>query len=276
MKPSPASPSANRRRTGLPETRRLRRGLRLKACLPTPRLQKLKGSKTAGKTAPNSQILPEQQILEIRDQEQARIGQDLHDGLCQDLVGLAFDANALERRLASAGHPEAALARRIVDCLDGAISEARAVSRGLFPGRLEEGLPSALRRLAADISERLGVQCTFRCGGREPVVDRDASVQLYRIGQEAITNAIRHGKARRICVKLLENADSLKLSIENNGRGFLAGLRSNGMGLQIMKQRALSLGGLLRISQTMNGLTVVSCRMPMARSGGPKRRSALP
>lgn len=276
MKSSSASPGANRRRVGLPEARKSRQGLHPKACHPIRSSHRSRDVKTAGKAAPSPQILPEQQILEIRDQEQARIGQDLHDGLCQDLVSLAFDANALERRLASAGCREAAQARRIADCLDRAISEVRAVSRGLFPGRLEEGLPSALRGLAAYISERFKVRCEFRCGARGPTIGREASVQLYRIAQEAITNAIRHAKARRIWVKLLGNADSLELSVVNNGRVFRPGVSPNGMGLQIMKQRAVSLGGILHIYQDINGLTVVSCRAPLAKSSGLKRRCLSP
>jgi signal transduction histidine kinase len=233
---------------------------------------RVRNTKTVGKTAPRPQILLEQQILEIREQEQARIGQDLHDGLCQDLVSLAFDANALERHLASAGHPKAPQARRIADCLDRAISEARAVSRGLFPGQLEEGLPLALRGLTADISARLRVECKFQCGVREPLVDCYTSVQLYRIAQEAITNAIRHGKARRIRVKLLKRAEGLELIVENNGREFRPETPVNGIGLKIMRQRALSLGGCIRIYHSRNGLMVVSCRVPATRTGDLKRR----
>jgi PAS domain S-box-containing protein len=102
----------------------------------------------------------ERQLLEISDREQGRIGQDIHDGLCQQLVSIAFDANSLEKSLTSQAHPESKFARRMAMLLDEAISESRRVSRGLYPVRLEsEGLVSALKDLARSTSERFGLRC---------------------------------------------------------------------------------------------------------------------
>ena len=108
----------------------------------------------------------ERQLLEISDREHAHIGQDIHDGLCQHLVSLAFDANSLQGTLAAARRPEARTARRIADYLDQAITEARQLSRGLFPVRLaREGLPPALEELAEATRDRFNIRCRFASEG---------------------------------------------------------------------------------------------------------------
>ena len=110
----------------------------------------------------------EHQLLEISDREHARIGQDIHDGLCQQLVSLAFDANLLRRELAAGGRPLAKTANRLANYLDQAISEARQLSRGLFPVRLEkEGLPSALEELARTTRDRFKLRCSFKSLGSD-------------------------------------------------------------------------------------------------------------
>jgi PAS domain S-box-containing protein len=204
----------------------------------------------------------ERQILEISDREQARIGQDIHDGLCQQLVSLAFDANSLGRHLSGQEHPEAGVALRLADLLDQAITESRQLSRGLFPIRLEgEGLAPALEELAKTTRDRFRVRC--RLITQEPVRIENGTVatHLYRIAQEAITNAVKHSQAKVISMSLRARAGQLELKVEDNGTGFAPGAATTaaGMGLHIMDYRARSIGGTLRVTPRSRRGTLVSC-----------------
>jgi PAS domain S-box-containing protein len=211
----------------------------------------------------------ETQILEISDRAQARIGQDLHDGLCQELVSLAFDANALQRKLAARSLPEAALAARMAEALDLAITESRRLSRGLFPIRLEaEGLVSALQELARTTAERYHLPC--RVETSSPIVPTDLAVatHLYRIAQEAVNNAAKHGHPRTITIRLRTDAAGLTLTVEDDGLGLSPEVtgRLGGMGLHIMRYRARSIGGSLRVEAGPAGGAAVCCCVP-ASSG---------
>jgi PAS domain S-box-containing protein len=210
----------------------------------------------------------ERQIVELSDHEQARIGQEIHDGLCQQLVGLAFDANALVRDLSAVARPEAAAALRMASHLDEAITEARRLARGLFPLPLEtEGLPGALELLARTTADRFHIQC--RCDSTAPMILRNSAMatHLYRIAQEAVNNALKHAGARTISIQLLPQDDGLELRVEDDGIGLRAGHERQspgGMGLQIMDYRARRIGGALRVTPRASGGTVLSCCVPHA------------
>ncbi len=215
--------------------------------------------------AENDRHRLERQILEISDREQARIGQEIHDSLCQHLVSLAFDANSLHRALAARRRPETKISRRIAHYLDEAITESRQLSRGLFPVRLAtEGLSPALDELARTTRSRFKVRCRF--SGKGPVAVKDSAVatHLYRIAQEAVANAIKHSQARSISIRLRAHADRLDLSIEDNGRGFAPARPKKplGLGLHIMDYRARSIEGTLRLGRGRRGGTLVSCCIP--------------
>jgi PAS domain S-box-containing protein len=208
--------------------------------------------------------LLEREILEISDREQARIGQDLHDGLCQQLVSLAFDSNSLEQQLAARGLPEATTARKMAQLLDDSITEARAVARGLFPVQLEaDGLSLALQQLAAGVSARTKVHCRVDCP--QPVLVRDNAVatHLYRIAQEAVNNALKHGQAGSILIQLISHHTGIKLGIEDDGVGItVKPTTAGGMGLHIMNYRAQAVGGELTIERAGHRGTVVTCFAP--------------
>ena len=209
----------------------------------------------------------ERQILEISDREQARIGQEIHDGLCQQLVSLAFDANSLAEQLASKQLPQTPTAQRIADFLDRAITESRQLARGLFPIRLEaEGLLSALEELARTTRERFGVECQFQCEQVSGVKTKAVATHLYRIAQEAVTNALRHGRPKSVILRLKTRGSQLELGVEDDGLGISASnrKRSGGMGLHIMDYRARSMGGSFSIEAGTCGGTVVSCCVPAA------------
>jgi PAS domain S-box-containing protein len=204
----------------------------------------------------------ERQILEISDREHARIGQDIHDGLCQHLVSLAFDANSLEHALSTRRRPEAKIARRIARFLDLAITESRQLSRGLFPVRLEtEGLSPALEELAAATRSRFKIRCRFACKGPVAVANSTMATHLYRIAQEAVSNAIKHSRARSVAIRLDAVSGKLELSVEDNGMGLqpVKRRKTAGLGLHIMDYRARAIGAALRVGPGRRGGTIVSC-----------------
>jgi signal transduction histidine kinase len=207
----------------------------------------------------------ERQILEISDREQARLGQEIHDGLCQQLVSLAFDANALAAELAVKEVPAARVAVRISDLLDRAITEARQLARGLFPIRLDaQGLPSALEELARATQDRFGVACEFESTKTAPLASKTMATHLYRIAQEAVTNAVKHGKPRSIKLRLEDSSGQLLLRVEDDGQGMVPEkLHENrGMGLHIMDYRARSIGGSFSFAAGANGGINICCSVP--------------
>ncbi|MGA9777465.1 MAG: PAS domain-containing protein [Verrucomicrobiia bacterium] len=206
----------------------------------------------------------EREILEISDREQARIGQDLHDGLCQQLVSLGFDNNSLEQQLAAQARPEVAAVQKMGKVVDDAIAEARALARGLFPVQLEtDGLSLALRQLAAGVCARARVHCRVDCP--EPVLVRDNTMatHLYRIAQEAVNNAVKHSRAGSIVIELKTNQNRIELKVSDNGIGIPTSRHpTGGMGLHIMNYRAQAIGGTLNIERAARHGTVVSCSAP--------------
>lgn len=204
-------------------------------------------------------------VLEISDREQARIGQEIHDGLCQELVGLAFDVNSLEAALSARQHPLAAQAARISACLDQAITETRRIARGLFPVSLEtEGLSLAIEALARMTSSRFAIPCRFAASGPVEEPPTRMAINLYRIVQEAVTNAVKHSGARSIAIQLHRLPDEFEITIEDDGRGISPNSprRPDAMGLHIMQYRAGLIGARLHIDPRQQGGTVVSCCLP--------------
>ena len=159
----------------------------------------------------------ERQILEAAANEQRRIGQDLHDSLCQDLVGIAFAIDHAQRALSrrAAGKSLAKLSNAV----RAAAGQARDLARGLNPVDLKSGLWSALDSLAVKVSQSFGVHCAFRWDRVARVRDETTATHLYRIAQEAVGNAVRHGKAQRIEITLASRGGTLVLAVADNGIG---------------------------------------------------------
>jgi signal transduction histidine kinase len=204
----------------------------------------------------------ERRILTISDAEQQRIGADLHDGLGQQLTGLACLATAMRDRL-KAIHPEeceqAALIARLAN---QATAQARALARGLCPVQLEQtGLLSALEDLTCQSQLLLGIACEFRTKGPPPLCDHMTAIHLYRVTQEAINNAARHGNARRIVVRLVSRGSRHRLSVTDNGRGFdaSAGRTAPGGGLRLMNYRATVIGAVFSVVSRPGCGTRVAC-----------------
>jgi PAS domain S-box-containing protein len=204
-------------------------------------------------------------VMEVSGREQRRIGQDLHDGLGQLLTGIAFMSKVQEQRLAEKGAPEAAETSKILRLVNEAIHKARELSRGLMPELAKpNGLMSSLEQMAHEVEEVFGVSCRFYSD--EPLLIRDATVasHLYHIAQEAVSNGVKHGKARHIEINLRNRRASGVLIVRDNGCGIASGPREHaGMGLDIMKHRAKMIGGALAIESNGQG-TTVRCHFPVA------------
>lgn len=212
----------------------------------------------------------QKEILEISGREQRRIGQDLHDGLGQLLTAIAFLAHALQQRLEESAGDEAESAEQIVKLVYDAIAKTRSIARGLCPIHVEEnGLISALQDLAADVETLYGIRCDFECPIDLSIEDTMVATHLYRIAQEAVTNALRHGDAKH--VRLLLNGENghCVLTVTDDGIGVPCekGERK-GLGFSIMNYRATMIGGTLEVCQGPNGGTVVRC--PFPRTAGEK------
>jgi signal transduction histidine kinase len=205
------------------------------------------------------------------------------------LTGTALLARGLARRLASVDAPEAEAAGEVVKHVKDADQLARRLARGLVPVELEAGgLSAALERLGASAAPLFGIDCQVRTAGEEVPLDDPTPAHLFRIAQEALSNAARHGQAGRVTVTLAYSAERLRLRIEDDGVG-IAGARGpgpgepsssptalrvsaparpddpRGMGVRIMHYRARVIGGALEIRPGPDGGTVVTCTVPLHR-----------
>jgi PAS domain S-box-containing protein len=212
----------------------------------------------------------QKEILEISDREQRRIGQDLHDGLCQQLAGIELMSQVLAGNLAGKSKEHARRASEIAGHVREAISHTRSLARGLSPVTLEsEGLMSALQDLATTTEKIFNVTC--RCSFPKPVEIRDHALatHLFRIAQEAVSNAIKHGKATRILIQLRERGGEVSVTVADNGSGLPEPLpKSKGIGLRIMQSRASMIGGTLLIVNDPKGGARITCSVALKRVPG--------
>jgi len=213
-------------------------------------------------------------VLETVEQVQRRIGQDVHDGLSQQLSGIAYLAHLLHRKLVSQCLPEAEEARRIVELVTEASQQAREVARGLLPVKPEpNGLAVALRRLAGTIERTSPLNCWVLCEPHLGIRDATLATHLYRIAQEAVHNAVKHSQANEVVIHLNRSEGRLQLIIEDDGRGWRGGAAPDqGMGLETMRYRARVIGATLRWrSGNGRGVRLV-CSLPLA-SASPRKES---
>jgi two-component system sensor kinase FixL len=203
----------------------------------------------------------EKEILEISDREQRRIGQDLHDGLCQHLTGIELMSQVLAQKLSPKSKAQAAQADEIARYVRDAISHTRSLARGLSPVTLEsEGLMSALHDLATSTEKIFRVEC--RCDFPAPVElnDHATATHLFRIAQEAVSNALKHGKAKCVIITLTDEDGRITLKVSDNGKGFPKGIANpKGMGLRIMQSRAGMIGGAIAAESKAGGGVEIIC-----------------
>lgn len=202
----------------------------------------------------------EREVLNISETEQRRIGQDLHDGLCQYLAGLTCGASSLRDDLEKLHvRSEANAAGELVKLLHDAVLQTRDLAHELIPPQVSRlGLGLALESLAQSVARLHGLTCSFQFHGGSPNWDEQTAMHLYRIAQEAINNATRHGKARNIFVFLNTTDHSISLRVLDDGVG-ISDPYLDGTGLTIMRYRARSIGGELTIERRNGTGTTVSC-----------------
>jgi len=209
----------------------------------------------------------EREVLEASNREQQRIGNDLHDGLGQELTGIALLLRGLENR---AEREAAALSPAIEEVallVNDAIFTTRALARGLSPVTFDRGgLALALEELARRLSAMFHINVRCEADDRlDRGLESVNALHLYRIAQEAVTNAAQHGSAGKVMIELRFDAGRGLLRIEDNGHGFNPAMhQSKGLGLRIMHYRAQMMAGSLRIESARSRGTVVSCWFPKA------------
>ena len=210
-------------------------------------------------TTLNRQLI--QEILEISAREQRRIGQDLHDGLSQHLTGIAFLSKVLEQKLSIISSCDASQAKELTQLVHQAIDMTRSLASGLLPVELgEDGLMLALEEFSATVSNVFNIACVFTCNTPVFITDTNASTHLFRIAQEAVNNAIKHGSARHIKITLARQNENNILTIEDDGVGFPDELETKkGMGLRIMNYRSRMIGASLSVGNNPSGGGIVTC-----------------
>lgn len=224
------------------------------------------------------------EVLRIGELAQQRIGRDLHDDLCQQLAGIEFLSQTLTRRLQEANRPEAADAEEIARLIRSAVEYTRDLSHGMSPLSQEpDSLISALEELSVRTARHFGVTVDFRCPTPVRVTDPEMATHLYRVTQEAVSNALRHGKATRLEIGLANLGDRIQLAIRDNGKGLPRSLpkKRQGLGLRIMQYRAGIIGGSLVIQREPTGGTTVACtvhihRPQAATTQNPKHEAKKP
>lgn len=206
----------------------------------------------------------ERELLELSERERRGLAQELHDGLGQQLGGVAYLCNVLHQKLADRRAPETGDAARIFSLVREAIEQTRRVSRGLSPIRSEpDGLMIALRELAAQTTGLFRVRCRFIC--RKPVLIGDSLLagHLYRIAQESVNNALKHAKPRGVNIRLSSAREKLTLNVADDGKGIgMLSPTRQGLGLRIMQYRAGLIGGTLTVQPGRRGGTEIICQAP--------------
>jgi signal transduction histidine kinase len=207
----------------------------------------------------------EREILRTSEREQQRIGRDLHDSLGPHLAAIGYAATILANKLRERGQAEGAEAEGICKMVGEAVTITRNLARGLFPVQMDStGLAVALQDLARTFSRQSEMAVTFYETGDPLVADPEGAMHLYRIVQEAVNNAGKHGGAKNVTIVMSKNDDSLSLVIADDGKGITTTQSgTGGVGFHSMKYRARDLGGTLNIKSSANEGTIISCEIPL-------------
>ncbi len=207
----------------------------------------------------------EQDIIDAGSREQRRLAQEMHDNLVQRMASVGYKGDVLVERLRDAGSSHAETLAGIIAMNRVAMKEARTIARHADPVQLNrDGLPSALLDLAATAGETYDIDCTFRQDISLGSFDRDVALHLYRIAQEALSNAVRHGNPQCVRLELCTRDGLLALTVADDGEGIPRDApRSEGMGLRNMQHRARVIGASFAVSPNSPQGTVVSCTLPV-------------
>jgi len=206
----------------------------------------------------------ENELIEATERERKRIGIDLHDDLGQHLNGIALMLKGLELRLQNKGLDEAADAAKIQALVFKTINHAHNVAKGLasMDWSGDQDLVQALTALAGQVKSLFGIECKFALSGEVPSLDTSVVSQLYKIAQEAVTNAVKHGQAKQVEIALWNNSQKMTLSIKNDGLPFPEKEEANGrMGMHIMNHRASVIDASLSVKASGRRGTIVICTL---------------
>lgn len=216
----------------------------------------------------------ERALLETGERERRAVGHQLHDGPCQQITAALLRCKVAHNALTAGGaHAEAAHVQAISELLDASVAEIHDLARGLSPAALSPGaLVAALDGLARRVRASGAVECEFIHDGAARPADLELSSQLFRIAQEAVTNALRHARARRIRIELARGDEGDQLLIRDDGVGFAPDGNRDGMGLRIMRYRSELIGGSFAVGTAPGGGTLVTCTLPLPQAGA--RREA--
>ena len=202
----------------------------------------------------------ERELMEIADRERKRIGQDLHDDLGPHLIGIEVLSKVLQRKLSAKHIDEASHVERIRNLIQEATDKTKTFARGLCPVNLEaDGLRTALCELARKTEDFYGVLCKLKCPASVLIYDNTVATHLFYITQEAVNNAVRHGRARNIEIELVAEGSRLTLKITDDGVGMASITHEGGMGLRTMDFRARVIGKSMRVYRSPSGGTTVEC-----------------
>jgi len=205
----------------------------------------------------------EREVIESCGREQRRIAYDLHDGVGQHLVGIALSAKLLEQELRGEHPAQAKKASAIVRLANQTARHARLTARSLEGADGVGDLKVALEALAANVRTNCRVAANVKADASSFPVSAPAAAQLYRIVQEALHNAVEHGRARKVQIDLVVDGDNMALTVRDDGKGFDGSAASNGMGLRIMRYRAQCIGGSCEVQSNRTEGTIVTCRVPL-------------
>lgn len=205
----------------------------------------------------------EREIAQIGDEERRRLGQDVHDGVCQQLTGALLRCEALQRRLGKGETLASGDLSEVSSLLEEAIDEAHDVAEGLSPLESHpQAFAEALRTLAKRTQRSSAIRCDFIATGNVLVNEPATAQHLYRIAQEALNNAVRHSQASRIVVELRGEDGELLLQVQDDGVGLPAAIPNRGMGLRSMASRAQMMDGEFTVTRAAESGARVSCRVP--------------
>ncbi len=211
----------------------------------------------------------EREVLQVATREQRRMGEELHDELGQELTGLGYLASSLDGRLRKQSHPEAATSAELVAGIGQALRRTRAIVRGLLPVEIDAAnLEPALEALTVEIQERFDISCRLESRGHLGVQDDHSAIQLYRIAQGAVNNAIKHSQAAKVDIGIETRGRQTILRIRDDGIGIPRDAeKGSGSGLRIMRYRARAIGGKFVVQRGDDGGTVVTCILQEDRDG---------
>lgn len=203
----------------------------------------------------------EAEVARVSEAERRKLGAELHDGVCQNLTAALLNCTALENRQAAAGAPDAEEVALIREAIEASIDMAYDAARGLCPVDVDaEGLMPALEELCRAVRRR-GIACELQADEDATVGDPDRALQLYRIANEAVTNAAKHADCARIVLRVRRLPGGLALSVADDGKG-MPHETGDGLGLRIMGYRAGLLGAELKVSSAGGRGTTITCRVP--------------